>query len=313
MKVPACVAAVSCLCPLVVFLCVVCQSCYGTRVDLSPLTNPNPDLDTNPWLKSLPEPTTLPSPSPEKPVSPLEPSQLSTSSQNFWSKSQLKPRFDTVSYLTDNRRSNTIFSSTFSQATLSSNTGVKLQHMTKSSNSKQRLTNPKPRAGSLPQPKPKVFLKSPTKLSSVSSLNQRSNSSGTMNPSTYYNVSPASLSNFKSHSKPRPSSQPGTDAKSKIFYPNSRSSIRAQRNQTKLLETDKDSHHRPKRGWIWNQFFVLEEHIGPDPQYIGKVRHIYLFLCGATLFSETPFLSIWSMHKVDSMHLLVFVFEELLT
>uniref|UniRef100_A0A4W6E538 Uncharacterized protein n=1 Tax=Lates calcarifer TaxID=8187 RepID=A0A4W6E538_LATCA len=48
----------------------------------------------------------------------------------------------------------------------------------------------------------------------------------------------------------------------------------AQRNQTKLLETDKDSHHRPKRGWIWNQFFVLEEHIGPEPQYVGKVRYI---------------------------------------
>ncbi|NP_001070203.1 cadherin-18a precursor [Danio rerio] len=43
-------------------------------------------------------------------------------------------------------------------------------------------------------------------------------------------------------------------------------------NQTKLPNGDKDSHHRPKRGWIWNQFFVLEEHIGPDAQYVGKVR-----------------------------------------
>uniref|UniRef100_A0A673IJR1 Cadherin-12 n=1 Tax=Sinocyclocheilus rhinocerous TaxID=307959 RepID=A0A673IJR1_9TELE len=31
-------------------------------------------------------------------------------------------------------------------------------------------------------------------------------------------------------------------------------------------------HHRPKRGWIWNQFFVLEEHIGPDAQYVGKLH-----------------------------------------
>ncbi|XP_076146365.1 cadherin-18-like isoform X2 [Alosa pseudoharengus] len=31
-------------------------------------------------------------------------------------------------------------------------------------------------------------------------------------------------------------------------------------------------HHRPKRGWIWNQFFVLEEHFGPDPQYVGKLH-----------------------------------------
>uniref|UniRef100_A0A672SZK8 Cadherin 18 n=1 Tax=Sinocyclocheilus grahami TaxID=75366 RepID=A0A672SZK8_SINGR len=43
-------------------------------------------------------------------------------------------------------------------------------------------------------------------------------------------------------------------------------------NQTKLPDGNKDSHHRPKRGWIWNQFFVLEEHIGPDAQYVGKLH-----------------------------------------
>lgn len=34
--------------------------------------------------------------------------------------------------------------------------------------------------------------------------------------------------------------------------------------------------HRVKRGWVWNQFFVLEEYMGSDPQYVGKVR-LYLF------------------------------------
>lgn len=48
-------------------------------------------------------------------------------------------------------------------------------------------------------------------------------------------------------------------------------------NQTKLPDGDKDSHHRPKRGWIWNQFFVLEEHIGPDAQYVGKVWAFFCF------------------------------------
>ncbi|XP_030628958.1 cadherin-18 [Chanos chanos] len=48
-------------------------------------------------------------------------------------------------------------------------------------------------------------------------------------------------------------------------------SIRNQ-NQTASQDGDKDAHHRPKRGWIWNQFFVLEEHIGPDPQYVGKLH-----------------------------------------
>ncbi|KAK1790173.1 hypothetical protein P4O66_014092 [Electrophorus voltai] len=43
-------------------------------------------------------------------------------------------------------------------------------------------------------------------------------------------------------------------------------------NQTKLSEGEKDHHHRPKRGWVWNQFFVLEEHIGPEAQYVGKLH-----------------------------------------
>ncbi|KAA0719256.1 Cadherin-18 Cadherin-14 [Triplophysa tibetana] len=43
-------------------------------------------------------------------------------------------------------------------------------------------------------------------------------------------------------------------------------------NQTKSADGEKDAHHRPKRGWIWNQFFVLEEHIGPDAQYVGKLH-----------------------------------------
>lgn len=44
------------------------------------------------------------------------------------------------------------------------------------------------------------------------------------------------------------------------------------KNQTKLASGETEVHHRPKRGWIWNQFFVLEEHMGPDAQYVGKVR-----------------------------------------
>ncbi|CAB1447946.1 unnamed protein product [Pleuronectes platessa] len=29
-------------------------------------------------------------------------------------------------------------------------------------------------------------------------------------------------------------------------------------------------YQRVKRGWVWNQFFVLEEYMGSDPQYVGK-------------------------------------------
>lgn len=28
---------------------------------------------------------------------------------------------------------------------------------------------------------------------------------------------------------------------------------------------------RTKRSWVWNQFFVLEEYMGTDPLYVGKV------------------------------------------
>lgn len=33
---------------------------------------------------------------------------------------------------------------------------------------------------------------------------------------------------------------------------------------------------RVKRGWVWNQFFVLEEYMGSEPQYVGKVM-MYFF------------------------------------
>lgn len=348
MRVPAGVAAISCLCPLVVFLCVVSQSCYGTRVDLSPHTKPNPSLYPNPRLKSLPEPTPLPSSSPEKHMSPLNPSQISSSSKTLWKQSQLKPRLDTMSYLTDNYRANTNPPSAISLATSSSNSRLKLQHAPKQSsysrqglsnksnsnqvvrntlnNPKQSskinpITNPKPRFGSLSQLKPKAFSNSKvvtgpeinsesvpnTKLSALPSPNQMSDSAGIMNPSAYYNASPASLSHHKSHSKFGPS-QINTYGKSdsKISNPNSRASVRVQRNETK--ETDKDSHHRPKRGWIWNQFFVLEEHIGPEPQYVGKVRYLYCFSSNAvhrSTKSHFVFLKLFSEHVLSKEHALV--------
>ncbi|XP_051808917.1 cadherin-18-like [Acanthochromis polyacanthus] len=225
-------------------------------------------------------------------MSALKPSQL------LQSKSQVKPGLDNVP---DNHGPNKNFPSAISQP--ASNTRLKPQHAPKqSSNPRQGLaykansyqvaantmnspkqsakTNSKPRPGSLQQPKFKAVTgpegdtdSAPKpKLPSSSSNNQRSNSTGTMNPRSHN--SPASLSSHKSPSKARSSPQTNTNAKSnsKIYSPNSRPPITTQRNQTKLLDTDKDSHHWPKRSWIWNQFFVLEEHIGPEPQYIGKLH-----------------------------------------
>ncbi|XP_067905908.1 cadherin-18-like isoform X3 [Heterodontus francisci] len=56
------------------------------------------------------------------------------------------------------------------------------------------------------------------------------------------------------------------------FTTSVQNSIKEARNQSKHLEGEKQVHHRPKRGWVWNQFFVLEEHIGPEAQYVGKVQ-----------------------------------------
>lgn len=41
---------------------------------------------------------------------------------------------------------------------------------------------------------------------------------------------------------------------------------------------------RVKRGWVWNQFFVLEEYTGLEPLYIGKVSpdhtRVHVLACG---------------------------------
>ncbi|XP_055069283.2 cadherin-22 [Misgurnus anguillicaudatus] len=38
------------------------------------------------------------------------------------------------------------------------------------------------------------------------------------------------------------------------------------------LEHSPMSHERVKRGWVWNQFFVVEEYTGTEPLYVGKIH-----------------------------------------
>ncbi|XP_074545110.1 cadherin-18-like [Halichoeres trimaculatus] len=280
MKAPHGVAAVSCLCPLVVFLCVISKSCCGIRVNLNPYTNPNTSSYPNPGVQSLPETTLVPSSSLEKGVSPLRPSH------HLQDESQKKPR--------DLAR-DTNPPSEISQTTSDSNMRLQQQSASKQDyflqlasprikldNQKKNLdfvlkTNPKPGTTSLPNPQPEANqdpesisrpnsesgLVPGTKLSVQLSRYLRSNSSGTAGSGTASN--PAPYSSLKSHSKVRSSSQTNTK---RITNP----LPKIQRNETKSLETNKDSPPRPKRGWIWNQFFVLEEHIGPEPQYVGKLH-----------------------------------------
>lgn len=59
---------------------------------------------------------------------------------------------------------------------------------------------------------------------------------------------------------------------------------------------------RSKRGWMWNQFFLLEEYTGNDHQYVGKVMcpwHLMhrlilgaqLRVCDATSCQETDWMA----------------------
>lgn len=50
-------------------------------------------------------------------------------------------------------------------------------------------------------------------------------------------------------------------------------------NQTELSRSKSKPYFQPgrsrtKRSWVWNQFFVLEEYMGPDPLYVGKVGNL---------------------------------------
>lgn len=48
------------------------------------------------------------------------------------------------------------------------------------------------------------------------------------------------------------------------------------RKMANLTKDDGKMLHRTKRGWMWNQFFLLEEYTGTDTQYVGKVRFFFL-------------------------------------
>ncbi|XP_055084217.1 cadherin-12-like [Periophthalmus magnuspinnatus] len=41
---------------------------------------------------------------------------------------------------------------------------------------------------------------------------------------------------------------------------------------SRLRRHGRERAQRIKRGWVWNQFFVLEEYMGSEPQYVGKLH-----------------------------------------
>lgn len=66
---------------------------------------------------------------------------------------------------------------------------------------------------------------------------------------------------------------------------------------------------RVKRGWVWNQFFVLEEYTGLEPLYIGKVSthhtHVHVVSCGPQrrqLFCVTFLLWLSNVREAPHLH-----------
>lgn len=43
-------------------------------------------------------------------------------------------------------------------------------------------------------------------------------------------------------------------------------------NRNGMMEEDKTVLHRFRRDWMWRQFFLSEEYMGSNYQYVGKVR-----------------------------------------
>ncbi|XP_051886966.1 cadherin-22 isoform X2 [Pristis pectinata] len=42
--------------------------------------------------------------------------------------------------------------------------------------------------------------------------------------------------------------------------------------KTDQSEASLVAHRRAKRGWVWNQFFIVEEYTGTEPLYVGKIH-----------------------------------------
>lgn len=67
---------------------------------------------------------------------------------------------------------------------------------------------------------------------------------------------------------------------------------------------------RVKRGWVWNQFFVLEEYMGTEPQYVGKVLFLYdclvsdVKICRCTV-EETDW--VWNLAQLSGANILKLV------
>lgn len=85
---------------------------------------------------------------------------------------------------------------------------------------------------------------------------------------------------------------------------------------TRVPRSDSKILHRQKRGWMWNQFFLLEEYTGSDYQYVGKVRPYwngtYLHSYFIWLSKEYGWSSGWHSYKFDSQNAFIYIINILI-
>lgn len=262
MNVPAGLAVVFCLCPLGVFLCLISKGCYGIQIN----TNSVPSWYPNRRLLS--EPTTIPSQSLDKQTIHLLPSQHLNSSQNIGNKFQ---SLESVFHPVENHMANKprgpsathqeISRSTKDSSSLRQVLSYKLSAPQETKISLNNDDTPEPRQGSQLKPKTSSEELPESEKSSESKYNpdEKHNTFVNMNPGQQH--------------YPAPLTKPNPHAK---LHFTSKTNVNTKPDQANLSRTstreERGSQQRPKRGWIRNQFFVLEEQIGPEPQYVGKVR-----------------------------------------
>ncbi|XP_041253112.1 cadherin-12 isoform X2 [Onychostruthus taczanowskii] len=56
------------------------------------------------------------------------------------------------------------------------------------------------------------------------------------------------------------------------LHPQAQEILEGQPRENVVPVPGRSSSQRVKRGWVWNQFFVLEEYMGSEPQYVGKLH-----------------------------------------
>ncbi|KAK7944765.1 hypothetical protein WMY93_000493 [Mugilogobius chulae] len=72
----------------------------------------------------------------------------------------------------------------------------------------------------------------------------------------------------KNRSQLKPSSRIISKVDEKVSKAEDGFRTEANRNLTKTVDLDRKELSKAKRGWVRNQFYVLEEHMGPEPQSV---------------------------------------------